>query len=237
MPTRRWWRSPLTRSRQKSLRRRRATLTEILVEPGQTVDVGVVLARIGGAEVAGRGSQVAEAEAPAAPVDPPAPVAGNGHTRPRNGGPPISPVVRRMADEHQIDLSLVSGSGRLGRVTKRDCVAYLETGAATAVEAPPPPTLHSESPVHRGVAARDPRPATRRPGDNAAALPHAPPDRRAHGALVADRRAVHDGGRGRHERDRVGTRAAVVPAVRGARDDRRAARVPDVERHAGGRSA
>ena len=119
-------------------------LAEILVEPGQTVDVGVVLARIG---VSGVGSRVSEPEPPAEPAVPvAAPAPSNGQSKPRNGGPPISPVVRRMADEHQIDLSLVSGSGRLGRVTKRDLLAYLEGGPASAVEAPPPPTLHSESP-------------------------------------------------------------------------------------------
>ncbi len=131
------------------------TLTEILVEPGQTVDVGVVLARIGGAEVAGGGSQVAEPVAAAEPAVPAAaPVVTNGQSRPRNGGPPISPVVRRMADEHQIDLSLVSGSGRLGRVTKRDLLAYLEQRS----EAPALPTLHSESPY---IEESSPRPATR----------------------------------------------------------------------------
>jgi len=86
-------------------------VVEILVEPGQTVDVGSVLARI---EVTGDRSQVTEPEPAAAPA-PPANGNGNGHAKPRNGAPPISPVVRRMADEHDIDLSQISGSGRLGR--------------------------------------------------------------------------------------------------------------------------
>ena len=66
----------------------------------------------------------------------------------RNGGPPISPVVRRMADEHDIDLSLVSGSGRLGRVTKRDVLAFLDDSTVERAPAPAP-TLHSESPTSR----------------------------------------------------------------------------------------
>jgi pyruvate/2-oxoglutarate dehydrogenase complex dihydrolipoamide acyltransferase (E2) component len=117
-------------------------VVELLVEPGQTVDVGVVLARI---EVSGVGSRVSGDEAPAEPAVPVSPAAvpnDNGHSQPRNGGPPVSPVVRRIADEHQVDLSLVSGSGRLGRVTKRDLLAYLEAPS----EVPSAPTLHSESP-------------------------------------------------------------------------------------------
>lgn len=48
-------------------------------------------------------------------------------------GARISPVVRRLADRHGIDVSQLSGSGTGGRVTKRDVEAYLEsmsTGAA-----------------------------------------------------------------------------------------------------------
>src|SRR3954452_4593802 len=117
-------------------------VAEILVEPGVTVDVGVVLARIETAQVSGLGSRVSEPE----PEAPAPPSSGNGHAKPRNGSPPISPVVRRMADEHDIDLSQISGSGRLGRVTKRDVLAYLHD-RDEGVEAPvKEATLHTESP-------------------------------------------------------------------------------------------
>jgi pyruvate/2-oxoglutarate dehydrogenase complex dihydrolipoamide acyltransferase (E2) component len=123
-------------------------VVEILVEPGQTVDVGVVLARVdGGAkpgeahadegpgpEVAGGRSQVSE----------PAADSGNGHA------PPISPVVRRMADEHGVDLSHIEGTGRRGRVTKKDLLAFLGDQGGDLPPAtrhlPPEPALHSESP-------------------------------------------------------------------------------------------
>ena len=133
-------------------------VVEILVEPGQTVDVGSVLARI---EVTGDRSQVTEPEPAAAPA-PPANGNGNGHAKPRNGAPPISPVVRRMADEHDIDLSQISGSGRLGRVTKRDVLAYMHDRDEGVVEAPKEATLHIESPYveEESPVTRDPSPVT-----------------------------------------------------------------------------
>jgi len=84
-------------------------LAEILVDVGETVDVGTVLARIG--------SEVA-----AAPV--------NGD-RPRR----YSPGVQRIAAEHGIDLERVEGTGRGGRVRKQDVLALVE--APAAVEEPP----------------------------------------------------------------------------------------------------
>jgi len=133
-------------------------VVEILVEPGQTVDVGSVLARI---EVTGDRSQVTEPEPAAAPA-PPANGNGNGHAKPRNGAPPISPVVRRMADEHDIDLSQISGSGRLGRVTKRDVLAYMHDRDEGVVEPPKEATLHIESPYveEESPVTRDPSPVT-----------------------------------------------------------------------------
>jgi pyruvate/2-oxoglutarate dehydrogenase complex dihydrolipoamide acyltransferase (E2) component len=128
-------------------------LTEVLVEVGATVDVGTVLARIDtGArpgqahadeEAPNTGQAVAE---PAAAQAGPLPEKVEPPESPSNGhGPPISPVVRRMAAEHEIDLSQVEGSGRRGRVTKRDVLAYLahrDEGGAAPAERP----LHIESP-------------------------------------------------------------------------------------------
>ncbi|HEX8857165.1 MAG TPA: dihydrolipoamide acetyltransferase family protein [Thermoleophilaceae bacterium] len=128
-------------------------VTEVLVDVGSTVDVGTVLARIDTGAKPGEphadehapqaGPAVAEpAAAEAGPLPekahPPEPAehGGNGH------GPPISPVVRRIAEEHQIDLSQIEGSGRRGRVTKRDVLAFLERRDDAAAERP----LHIESP-------------------------------------------------------------------------------------------
>jgi 2-oxoglutarate dehydrogenase E2 component (dihydrolipoamide succinyltransferase) len=116
------------------------TLTEILVTEGTTVQVNTVVARIG--EGAPAAAAVAVAAAPPAPPPPP-PVA--------VAPPPprmaeieeqtveeirSSPLVRRLAKEHNIDLSQVKGTGQGGRISKRDIEAYL---AAQREAAPPPP--------------------------------------------------------------------------------------------------
>ena len=116
-------------------------VASIAVEVGETVDVGVVLATIS--------VGAAEPEAPAA--SPPAASPGNGNGVSAGNGsaehpPPVSPVVRRMADAHHLDLSLISGTGRRGRVTKKDVLAFL-------AEHQDEPVLHSESPYREEPAA------------------------------------------------------------------------------------
>src|SRR5919201_445462 len=120
-------------------------VAEILVEPGVTVEIGALLARID-AEARPGVAHVDEGSEPDV-IGQRSEVrgdGGNGHA------PPISPVVRRMADEHGVDLSEVEGTGRRGRVTKKDLLAYLgdkssDLGPRTS-DLPPEPALHSESP-------------------------------------------------------------------------------------------
>jgi pyruvate dehydrogenase E2 component (dihydrolipoamide acetyltransferase) len=107
------------------------TLSEIRFPEGETVEVNTVIAVIGGAlaEQAGTAAQapVREASAPrsqAAAVS--APAAGAPAAEP---GQKIrsSPLVRRIAREHQVDLARVRGTGSAGRISKDDIIAYLET--------------------------------------------------------------------------------------------------------------
>jgi pyruvate/2-oxoglutarate dehydrogenase complex dihydrolipoamide acyltransferase (E2) component len=142
-------------------------VTEILVEVGVTVPVGEVLARIDteskpgqahadedgpsdtGAGMGGGG----EADAPAPDTADPAPTpaqpsdaaanGGNGHSA--EHAPPISPVVRRIAAEHHVDLDQVHGTGMRGRITKKDIVAFIENAERPA-QPRPEPVLHMESP-------------------------------------------------------------------------------------------
>jgi pyruvate/2-oxoglutarate dehydrogenase complex dihydrolipoamide acyltransferase (E2) component len=132
---------------------------EILVEVGETVEVGVVLARIatsGGAptnEEVGGASEAAAAvgDTPAPSSDEAPPVeeasteVSEGPKRAK-GSARYSPVVSRIAAEHGIDLEQVEGTGRGGRVRKQDVLAFLENGGAKRAASAEDPPLHIESP-------------------------------------------------------------------------------------------
>ena len=113
-------------------------VASLAVQAGETVDVGTVLATI---DVGARPGEAHVAEE--TPSD-------NGQAE---HAPPISPVVRRIADEHKINLDQVKGSGRRGRVTKKDVLAFIETAER------PEPVLHMESPY-----VEEPPPAPAAPG-------------------------------------------------------------------------
>ena len=116
------------------------TLLKIYVPEGATVEKNTLLAVIGQpGEAIPEGPVVEPAHAVPAPVlmssPPPAPPPVK---RAGNGGPArISPVVARIAAEHNVDVSQVPGTGREGRVTKKDILAYIEEGAPS----PPEPAL------------------------------------------------------------------------------------------------
>src|SRR5215207_9490713 len=61
----------------------------------------------------------------------------------RAGRRRYSPVVMRIAAEHDVDLDQVKGTGRGGRVRKQDVLAFIAGDGAAAVEEPP---MHIESP-------------------------------------------------------------------------------------------
>jgi 2-oxoglutarate dehydrogenase E2 component (dihydrolipoamide succinyltransferase) len=107
-------------------------VAEIAVDVGSTVDVGVVLARI---DTAARPGEAHADESAQWAVG--SGQTENGHAEP---SPPVSPVVRRIADEHKVDLDQVKGSGRRGRVTKKDVLAFIEQAPKAE------PVLHMESP-------------------------------------------------------------------------------------------
>lgn len=120
------------------------TLLEILVPEGETVEAGTVLAWIGQAD---EEIPVEDVKSEAKTVETPEPqetqpAAAEQRTQPSKPGRDrdlgfISPVVAKMAAEHSIDLTQVPGTGREGRITKKDVQAYLHSKEKTqAVEAP-----------------------------------------------------------------------------------------------------
>ena len=120
----------------------------ILVDAGETVPVGTVLARIGtpGAVQAGpagngNGSRPAEAGSTGAVPKAAAAIARDGA-----GGRMLSPLVRRLAVEHHIDVAGVAGTGAGGRIRREDIEKAIASGqtltaapAAAAAQAPAAP--------------------------------------------------------------------------------------------------
>ncbi len=97
-------------------------VTAILAQQGEVVQKGQVLARL----------EVTEpVETP--PPTPPEPAAAP--TRPA-GEVRASPVAKRLAREHNVDLALVTGTGEEGRITEKDILAFVEARQAKAAPAP-----------------------------------------------------------------------------------------------------
>ena len=68
-----------------------------------------------------------------------------------------TPLVRKIAAEHQVDISTISGSGIAGRVTKQDILSFIDKGAAPPTQAPPgPPVPRPSSPVPTAAAPMSP---------------------------------------------------------------------------------
>lgn len=184
------------------------TLLKIYVPQGETVPVGTVLALIGepGEDAPEDASALEEAEtAPLteAPAERSADRSNGGRTRERAGGAEeelpfsgwASPVVKRIAAEHEVDLNRVEGSGRGGRITKKDILAYLETREAEPEErekaAPPaiPQPAPRPAPAKAAAPAREPvAPAVQLPGAESELLPHTNMRRRIAEHMVTSKR-------------------------------------------------
>ena len=136
-------------------------LLEIVVAQDETAEVGAKLATIGDsradqAPAAGRPDQSAQPEAnESQPPTRPRPVS---HADESGGAPYVTPLVRKLAAEHGIDLSGVQGTGVGGRIRKQDVLA--------AVEAPQPeesqpeePQVEAAQPAPEPAAAPPSRPA------------------------------------------------------------------------------
>src|SRR4051812_44312643 len=190
---------------------------QILVQEGETVDVGTRLAVIGpaGAPVEAAppppepATQRAADEANAAASEGVGAVAPSSQEdaeedgQPSNGKMFVSPVVARIASEHGVDVARVPGTGRGGRVTKKDIMAFIESGA----QAPATPQTPEPAPLTAPGGGRGgpppppkPAPATLDAGEPAPGETFEP--------MTAMRRGVAD-----HMRRSVDTSAHVTSAI------------------------
>lgn len=155
-------------------------LVEILVPEGETVTVNTVVGRIAAEGEAWSPAETVESDGEPAPADvaetDTAPVEAAPETpesaaadeeappKPVRRQPRSSPLVRRMAREHGVDLADVPGTGEGGRVSKQDMLAFLES-LKTVPAAPEPEVV--EAP---------PAPATAPTGDAVPAVPAPQPE-------------------------------------------------------------
>ena len=77
------------------------------------------------------------APAPAAPVESEAKKDGSAATAEELRRTKSSPLVRKIAQEHNVDISKLEGTGLSGRVTKNDILSFIESGTGTSAAAPP----------------------------------------------------------------------------------------------------
>jgi len=132
-------------------------LTAIKAETGKTVQVNSVVAVIGGTSAAGAGTAPAPTATPVPEIVASAPEAPARELETVPGEEVrSSPLVRKLATEHSVDLRQVAGTGAGGRVTKDDILAFVER-AKTAPAAVPV----AKSPVAEKVAGA---PAAAAPG-------------------------------------------------------------------------
>jgi pyruvate dehydrogenase E2 component (dihydrolipoamide acetyltransferase) len=141
-------------------------LSEVLVQEGTTVGINAIVGRISDGASAPAPAPAAAAPAPtpapapaSAAEPPPAPIAATPAWTPTPAPPPpaapayappaateeagpLSPLVRKMARENNVDLNKVRGTGAGGRITKQDVENYINS-----LSAPPPPPPVAAQPV------------------------------------------------------------------------------------------
>ncbi|AKE41605.1 2-oxoglutarate dehydrogenase E2 component [Corynebacterium kutscheri] len=145
------------------------TILEILAQEDDTVDVGAVIAIIG--EPGEESSSSAAASAPEpekeeAPQTAPAASQTSGSAQAATAAqeekkpaintgnvPYVTPLVRKLANKHGVDLSTVTGTGVGGRIRKQDVLAAAEQGSAAASAAPATPAPAAQAPVAQGARA------------------------------------------------------------------------------------
>jgi 2-oxoglutarate dehydrogenase E2 component (dihydrolipoamide succinyltransferase) len=216
-------------------------LQQILVREGETVDVGTKLAVIApeGTEAApapaeeappepepatqaaaddamaasseGVGDVAPSSQEEAAPAPAPAPERAAPPAPSENGKTFVSPVVARIASEHGVDPNQVQGTGAGGRVTKKDILAFIESGAPAPAEAEaeaPAPAEPAAPPEPQPTPAAAPPPPKPAPAPVAAAEPSATQPGESLEPVNAMRRGIAE-----HMRRSLDTAAHVTSAI------------------------
>jgi len=152
------------------------TLTEVRFKEGETVEVNTVVAVVDG----NQSSSVSPVVETPTPAEPPPPPSASPAPEPPPPPPPAaetktapaaetvedlrrtksSPLVRKIAQEHGVDISKLEGTGMSGRVTKNDILSYIESGTPAAAPAAARPTeAPPRAPAPAPAPAASPAPA------------------------------------------------------------------------------
>ena len=140
-------------------------ISELLANEGDTVVVGAPMAVI-----ASSAGAVASAPAPSAPEPAPAAAAPATEAAPVVEAAPVaaapasalpegkffSPVVRKLAKENNVDLAAVAGTGKDGRITRKDVESYIAANKGQASAAPAPKPAVATAPAPPAVAPAQP---------------------------------------------------------------------------------
>jgi pyruvate dehydrogenase E2 component (dihydrolipoamide acetyltransferase) len=217
-------------------------LHEILVQEGETVEVGTRLAVIApeGAAPAAPSDAPPEPETPAEagtpapdvphyapPPEPapqaetppaaPAPAPAPAVAQPSGNGKFVSPVVARIASEHGVDPGQVPGTGAGGRVTKKDILAFIESGVGAPAVAPAPaetgPPEAAQAPTEAPPAPAAPQPPQAAPAAPSRPEPAAAPQVTAAGGETVEPMSAMRKGIAEHMRRSLDTSAHVTSAI------------------------
>jgi 2-oxoisovalerate dehydrogenase E2 component (dihydrolipoyl transacylase) len=149
---------------------------ETPAQPEAAADAGAEAVAQQEAEAPAEPEQAEAAEAPAAErpaaAAPAAAAPAEERGAPTNGSVRMTPAVRRLVREHDIDISRLRGTGAGGRVTREDVLAFIEGGGAQApAAAPAPEAAQAEAPAAQAAAAEAPAQPAAPPAPQAAAAP------------------------------------------------------------------
>ena len=144
-------------------------LTEVRAKEGDTVPVGAVIAVVGDAGAAPApapaaapapepvAAPVAAAPTPepaAAPTPAPAPTVVVAAASSSGDAPLLSPVVRRLISENNLDVAKIAGTGPGGRITREDVLALIDAQAGKSAPAPAPAPAPAAAPAPAPAAAK-----------------------------------------------------------------------------------
>ena len=113
------------------------TMGEIIAAEGANVEVGAVLGMLNeGAAAASSPAAPAKAEAAAAPAPAPAPAPAAAPVAAASSDLPLSPAVRRLVEENNLNPAAIRGTGVDGRLTKADVLAHIKGGSSSQSTTP-----------------------------------------------------------------------------------------------------